>query len=105
MTSFSETVETTAVARQRPAPSSLTERLWPIRHSWIPAIVGVCDVFLIITTAVLTGTLYSYIQGMDADLARHAMTAIVIVAIFVPTLHNRGLYNPAALVNWRSQAR
>jgi len=107
MTSFSETLyaETTAVARQRPAPSSRTERLWPIRHSWIPAIVGVCDVFLIITTAVLTGTLYSYIQGTDADLARHAMTAIVIVAIFVPTLHNRGLYNPAALVNWRSQAR
>jgi putative colanic acid biosynthesis UDP-glucose lipid carrier transferase len=33
------------------------------------------------------------------------MMAIVIAAIFVPLLYNRGLYTPAALVKWKSQVR
>jgi len=33
------------------------------------------------------------------------MTAIVIAAIFVPLLYNRGLYSPVALVNLKSQVR
>jgi hypothetical protein len=107
MTSFSETLNprTTEVARQWRAPSSRTQRRWTVRYSTIPAIVGAFDVVFIITTAVLTGTLYSSIQETNADLTRYAMTAIVIAAIFVPILHNRGLYSPAALGNWKSQVR
>jgi putative colanic acid biosynthesis UDP-glucose lipid carrier transferase len=33
------------------------------------------------------------------------MTAIVIAAIFVPALYNRGLYSPVALVKLKSQIR
>jgi putative colanic acid biosynthesis UDP-glucose lipid carrier transferase len=44
-------------------------------------------------------------QAADADHPRYAMTAIVIAAMFVPTLYNRGLYSPSALVNWKSQVR
>jgi hypothetical protein len=33
------------------------------------------------------------------------MMAVVIAAIFVPLLYNRGLFTPAALVKWKSQVR
>src|SRR5262245_3851516 len=74
-----------------------------VSYSSIPVIVGAVDVILICTIALSTGTLYSYLQEMDADTGRHAATAIVVAAIFVSILHNRGLYSPAALVNWKSQ--
>src|SRR5262245_38255621 len=74
-----------------------------VSYSSIPVIVGAVDVILMITIALLTGSLYSYLQEMDADTSRHAATALIVAAIFVPILHNRGLYSPAALVNWKSQ--
>ena len=90
MTSFSETLypRTGEVARQWQATSSRTDQRW---YSSIPAIVGAFDVFLIITTAVLTNTLYSSLLETYADLTRYAATAIIVAAIFVPILHNRSL--------------
>src|SRR5262249_797178 len=93
--------------------SSEVARSWPVAipgakqrsivsYSSIPVIVGAVDVILMIAIALLTGTLYSYLQEMDADTSRHAATALIVAAIFVPILHNRGLYSPAALVNWKS---
>ena len=93
MTSFSETLypRTGEVDRQWQAASSRTDQRWSIRYSSIPAIVGAFDVFLIITTAVLTNTLYSSLQETNADLPRYAATAIIVAAIFVLILHNRSL--------------
>jgi hypothetical protein len=107
MTSFSETLypRTGEVARQWQAASSRTDQRWSIRYSSIPAIVGAFDVFLIITTAVLTDTLYCSLQETNADLTRYAATAIIVAAIFGPIFHNRNLYNPAALGNWKSRVR
>jgi putative colanic acid biosysnthesis UDP-glucose lipid carrier transferase len=53
----------------------------------------------------MAGTLYSAIQGADADPVRYAMTAIVVGAIFTPIFYNRGLYSPTALVELKSQVR
>src|SRR5207302_301493 len=49
--------------------------------------------------------LHSSIQKTDVDPYRYTMAAIIIAAIFVPILYNRGLYSPSALVNWNSQVR
>jgi Undecaprenyl-phosphate glucose phosphotransferase len=104
MTSFSKALypRTSEVARQW---QSRTEQRWSIRYSSIPAIVGAFDVFFLITTAVLTGTLYSSLQDTNADLTRYAATAIIVAAIFVSISHHRNLYSPAALANWKSQVR
>ena len=107
MTSFSETLypASSEVARPWQPAISRAEQRWTVRYSSIPAIVGALDVFLIITTALLTGTLYSYLQETNADMSCYSATAIIVAAIFVPILHNRSLYSPAALVNWKSQVR
>ena len=93
MSSISETLHTATseVARQWLPTGSRTEPRRSIRYSSIPAIVGAFDVFLIITAAVLTNTLYSSLQETNADLTRYAATAIIVAAIFVPILHNRSL--------------
>src|SRR5262249_3864407 len=78
---------------------------WRFRYSSIPAFVCAVDFFLILTTAVLAGNVYSFTQKTDIDLSRYTMTAIIIAAIFVPLFYNRGLYTPIALVNLKSQVR
>src|SRR6516164_3377708 len=106
MTYFPETLTPrTEAAYQWRASRSRHAGRWSVRYSSIPALVCALDVLLIIITAILAGTLYSFMQAADADHPRYAMTAIVIAAMFVPTLYNRGLYSPSALVNWKSQVR
>lgn len=108
MTFFPESIDlrATAAAHQWRSTSSPTGWRWSVRYSSIPAVVCAFEVFLIITTAVVASSLYSFIQETNNDdLTRDGTMAIVIAAIFVPMLHNRGLYNPAALVNWTSQVR
>jgi putative colanic acid biosynthesis UDP-glucose lipid carrier transferase len=107
MSSISETLHTATseVARQWLPTGSRTEPRRSIRYSSIPAIVGALDILLVMISAVLTGTLYHSIQEVDADLTRYVMTGCVVVAIFVPIFHNRGLYSPAALMNWKFQVR
>ena len=96
---------TIEVPQQWRATSSHTGWRWPVRYTSIPAVVCAFDVFLILITAVLAGNLYSSTQETNVDLSRYTMTAIVIAAIFVPLLYNRGLYSPVALVNLKSQVR
>ena len=106
MSSFSETLNSAAeVVRPWPSRGSRTGWRWLVPYFAIQAVMCAFDVVLIITTAVLAGSLYSFIQETDPDLSRYAMTAIVIAAIFVAFLHNRGVYSPAALDNWKSHAR
>jgi Undecaprenyl-phosphate glucose phosphotransferase len=107
MSSFSETLNSRAAEVVHPWPASepRSGSRWLVRYSSIATVICVLDVVLIITSAVLAGTLYSSIQETESDLTRYAMTAIVIATMFVPVLHNRGVYSPAALNNWKSQAR
>jgi Undecaprenyl-phosphate glucose phosphotransferase len=105
MTFFPEALKQGSTEIDHQATSSGTAWRWPIRYSSIPAVVCAVDVFLILTTAVLAGNLYSSIQKTNADLTRYTMTAIVIAAMFVPILYNRGLYSPVALLDWKSQVR
>jgi putative colanic acid biosynthesis UDP-glucose lipid carrier transferase len=86
----------TVISRTRPG-------WWPIRHSWVPPLVGVVDALLIIATSVLADFLYSSMQETDPDPSRHVMMTMVIAAMFVSTLHKRGLYSPTALINWKFQ--
>ena len=88
MTNFSQAqnLPTLEVPREWQAAISRTRPgWWPIRYSWVPALVCVVDAFLIITTAVVADVLYSSVQETNADLTRYASIAIVVAAIFVPT--------------------
>jgi len=80
MTFVSKTLDpgTIEVPQQWRATSSRTGWRWPVRYTSIPAVVCAFDVFLILTTAVLAGNLYSSIQETNVDLSRYTMTAIVI---------------------------
>jgi Undecaprenyl-phosphate glucose phosphotransferase len=107
MSLFSETLypRPSEFTRGWEAASSRNDQRWSIPYSSIPAIVIGFDVFLLITISTLTGALYSFLQETSADLARYAATAIVFAAIFVPVSHNRSLYSPSALLNYKSQVR
>ena len=77
-----------------------------LAYSSVAAMVCALDVLLIITTSLVTGTVYNHIfNEIDADLVRYAMTAIVIGAVFFLLFRNRGLYDPKALVDRTLQVR
>jgi Undecaprenyl-phosphate glucose phosphotransferase len=106
MTNFSQAQNfpTLEVPREwRAAISGTRPGWWPIRHSWVPALVCVVDALLIIATSVLADVLYSSMQEANPDPSRHIMMAIVIAAMFVSMLHKRGLYSPTVLINWKLQ--
>src|SRR5215208_1734709 len=84
----------------------ISTRRWPISYSSIQAAVVALDVFLIFTVSFATAAGYSLIFHVgQPDLLRHAMTAIVVSAVFVPVFRDRGLYVPSTLLNWNLQAR
>jgi Undecaprenyl-phosphate glucose phosphotransferase len=106
MTNFSQAQNLPAleVPREwRAAISRTRSGWWPIRYSWVPALVCAIDAVLIITTSVLADILYCSMQQTNADPSRHLMMAMVLAAIFVSILHKRGLYSPTALINWTFQ--
>jgi Undecaprenyl-phosphate glucose phosphotransferase len=107
MSSFSETLNSSAAEVVHPWLAGESRGGWRglVRYSSIGIVICALDVVLIIMSAILADALYSSIQQTESDLTRYATTAIVVAAIFVPVLHNRGIYSPAALNNWKSQAR
>jgi putative colanic acid biosynthesis UDP-glucose lipid carrier transferase len=79
---------------------------WPITYASIEPIVCALDILLIVAASVACGAIYSKILHQnDIDLVRHLATAAVVCAVFVPLFRNRGLYDPASLVNWSLQTR
>src|SRR5262249_51664249 len=79
---------------------------WPIAYTSIEPIVCALDILLIVTASVACGVIYnSLFHQSEIDLVRHLATAAVVCAVFVPFFRNRGLYDPASLVNWHLQAR
>jgi Undecaprenyl-phosphate glucose phosphotransferase len=79
---------------------------WPISYASIGIAVCALDVLLILATGLVTGAIYSgLLHDNDIDLVRHASTALVVSAVFIPIFRNRGLYDPSLLVNGRLQIR
>src|SRR5882762_3520946 len=77
-----------------------------VAYSSIAVLVCLFVVVLIVTASVVAGTIYNEIfNEIDADIARYAMTAVVMGATFVLLFRDRGLYDPNALLNRPLQVR
>jgi Undecaprenyl-phosphate glucose phosphotransferase len=79
---------------------------WSASYASIGPIVCAVDVLLIILLSCATGTAYNhFILATDANIVRYAATGSIIASMFAVAFHQRGLYDPTALVNWTLQAR
>src|SRR6476660_2207759 len=84
---------------------------WSISYRVIAPIAMVCDALLILLMGILSSVVYHYlyyydgILGKSGDVLQSAGFAAVVVALFIPLGKSRDLYNPAELLNLKSQIR
>jgi Undecaprenyl-phosphate glucose phosphotransferase len=80
-----------------------------ISYRVIGPISMTCDAVLIILMGVLSSVVYQYayyydsVLGRPDDILQSAGLAAVVAALFIPLGKSRGLYNPAELLNLKSQ--
>src|SRR4029078_5717429 len=80
---------------------------WTISYRVVAPLAMTCDVLLILLTSVLAGAVYDYdgIVGRHGYLLQCAGLAAVVAALFVTMGKSRNLYDPAELLNLKSQVR
>jgi putative colanic acid biosynthesis UDP-glucose lipid carrier transferase len=83
---------------------------WSISHRVIAPIAMACDAFVILLMGILSSVVYHYVYydgilGKSGDVFQSAGLAAVVVALFIPLGKSRDLYNPAELLNLKSQIR
>ena len=80
---------------------------WTISYRVIAPLAMTCDVVLILLTSVLAGAVYDYesVVGRSGYLLQCAGSAAIVAALFVALGKSRDLYNPAELLNLKSQIR
>jgi len=80
---------------------------WTISYRVIAPLAMTCDVVLIVLTSVLAGVVYDYesVVGRSGYLLQCAGLAAIVAALFVALGKGRDLYNPAELLNLKSQIR
>src|SRR6476620_11264695 len=91
--------------------SSKRRPRWAISYRVIAPIAMICDALLILLMGMLSSVVYHYlyyydgILGKSGDVLQSAGLAAVVVALFIPLGKSRDLYNPAELLNLKSQTR
>jgi putative colanic acid biosynthesis UDP-glucose lipid carrier transferase len=79
-------------------------RPWKIAYRAIAPAVMLCDALLIVIVGTLSGAGYhTAIFGAVGDTLAHAAYAAVVAALFVSFAKSRDLYEPAGLLNLKSQ--
>jgi Undecaprenyl-phosphate glucose phosphotransferase len=86
------------------APPLSSERRWPFRYQSIEPLAILAD-FAAILLAGLLAALLVRIEGNPVDLGKATGSVIVVSALFVCLLKNRGLYRPTELLVLRNQVR
>jgi putative colanic acid biosynthesis UDP-glucose lipid carrier transferase len=79
---------------------------WPIRYDTIEPLAIATDLLAIAFASVSSGLLYHlHALGTLGDIGKSIGSAILVSALFVSVMKNRGMYKPAALLLLRSQVR
>lgn len=95
-----------AVERIPERAGAMPARRWLLPYSGIAATVAILDVALLICASIVTGLIYhSLALEAGAELSRPVMTAIIIGGMFAFFFHDRGYYEPNALMNFSLQVR
>src|SRR4029079_9466454 len=82
---------------------------WSISYRVIAPIAMICDALLIVLTATISSLAYHFIYYSDTiggahnDIAQAVALAALVAALFIPIGKSSGLYNPAELLNLKSQ--
>lgn len=93
-------VATEPPALQRP------RRKWPISYNSIGLLAISCDVATILLCGVASGVLYNLaVVGIPGDAVQYFAAATVVAVLFTSLLKMRDQYNPADLLELRSQIR
>jgi putative colanic acid biosysnthesis UDP-glucose lipid carrier transferase len=79
---------------------------WPIHYDTIEPFAIATDLFAIALASVSSGLLYHlHTLGTPGDIGKSIGAAVLVSALFVSVMKNRGMYKPAALLRLRSQIR
>jgi Undecaprenyl-phosphate glucose phosphotransferase len=80
------------------------ERKWPVSYQSIESLAISADVFIIFLSSILAGVIYYYVTfGISGDLLQYIGSAAVVAALFVSLGVGRNLYDPAELLDLRTQ--
>jgi Undecaprenyl-phosphate glucose phosphotransferase len=80
------------------------ERKWPVSYQSIESLAISADVFIIFLSSILAGVIYYYVTfGISGDLLQYIGSAAVVAALFVSLGVGRNLYDPAELLDLKTQ--
>lgn len=97
------TVQSLGASRHRGTPR------WSISHRAIAPMAMTCDAILIVLMGAVSSLAYQYayyydtLAGARGDVVQSAGLAVLVAALFIPLGKSRGLYDPAELLNLKSQ--